>query len=187
MGPKLESVPRTLTGMWGEFAVVLHLREAGYEVDWDGGMTANHDLRAVAPGGAAMHFQIKTTTEDNGKIAAPKAGEIVKAWARDLRDTGVVPVYVFVHFVGHASCTLDDGTKTLTVTMPDEYVITACAPEELADLQAVRRTAYGQKRRQRDDRWGKAGDFLPETGLRYPVHSTDFEPLEDVLSALGSK
>lgn len=181
---RMATVPTSLTGIWGEAAAVLALRAAGCSVQWDGGMTAGRDLRATTATGRSLHAQVKTSTVVDGRIAWKKWGQPALDWGDSVEAEGFIPLYVFVHFPSLATASVDLTARTLTVQMPEDYRVTAASPARFAADVDAERTAYGQRIRQRDDRYGRAGDPLPPHGLQYPVTADQYDDLREVLQDL---
>lgn len=181
---RLASVPTSVTGLWGEAAVVLALRGAGLTVEWDGGMTRGGDLRAAGPSEIVLHLQVKTSTAADGRVAWKQSGQAAREWATRVERDGGVPLYVFVHFPIPAVSTVDLEERSLKVTMPKEYAVTAASPEKFAEDVDAARAEYGQRFRQKNDRYGKAGERLSADSLQYPVYVESYWPLDRVLANL---
>jgi hypothetical protein len=163
-------VPGSVTGLWGEASVVLSLKATGWAVEWDGGMTAGRDLRAGGPRGQLVHVQVKTSTAVDGRISWKKEGEPARAWAANVSKVGAVPLYAFVHFDSPATMEFDLDKRTLTIAIPESYLITATSPAAFADDVDAARIDYGSRLRQRRGRNGEAvGQHLSPDGLQYPV------------------
>lgn len=181
MSERMAKVPTSLTGIWGEAAAVLALRAAGCTVEWDGGMTAGRDLRATTSTGRVLHAQVKTSTANDGRIAWKKPGQPALDWGDSVEAERFRPLYVFVHFPSLATASVDLTARTLTVQMPENYRVTATSPARFAADVDRERNAYSQRIRQRDDRYGRAGDKLPPDGLQYPVTAGQYDDLREVL------
>jgi len=184
MAERLASVPTSITGLWGEAAVVLTLRSAGCAVEWDGGMTRGGDMRAASPNGSPLHLQVKTSTVADGRIAWKREGQPARDWGEQVTATGATPLYVFVHFPTPAAASVDLEARSLTVTMPSDFLVTATTAAQFADDVDAARVEYGQRLRQRDDRFGRAGEPLSADGLQYPVCADDYLALSEVLGTV---
>lgn len=185
MTDSIARAPSGLTGMWGELAVVLALRSSGCTVEWDGGTTPDHDLRAQSPDGTKIRVQVKTSTAPSGRIYWRKAGEPALVWGQSVRDAGELPIFVFVHFPELAVARIDDQRKVLTVEMPEGYLVTAGSPEDFAYQVDATRADYGRQIRVRPGANGeKVGDLLSPEKVARPVCADFFGPLDEFIATL---
>lgn len=183
--PSTSSVPPLLSGLWGEALAVMRLREAGFDVDWQGGLTVGKDLVASRDG-HSWYVQVKATTRSHGWIAWSGNGDrarLLDETARDRGATGAFFVLVKIVEPGHAGFNLDEGV--LSIRTPAEYDIVGVTAIEFADEVDSAREWYSSQPRKRAGRNGeKVGDLLPADGLRYPIETSDYPDLSDFVKTL---
>ena len=141
MAERLASVSTSITGLRGEAAAVLTLRSTGCTVEWDGGMTRGGDMRASSPSGIPLHLQVETSPAVDGRIAWKKEGQPARDWATLVEQHGVTPLYVFVHFLTPAAASVDLEARSLTVTMPSNFLVTATTAAQFADDVTLRESS----------------------------------------------
>lgn len=175
------STPRTLTGLWGEYAVVLALQSAGYDVEWEGGLTHGRDLTAERRE-RRVWVQVKTSTVPDGRISWSGPGGRARAWADHVTAVGAEPWFALVHFPTPAEVFLQPESRSLTVAMPHDVLVTAVRARQFADDVDAAREEYGRRIRQRPGRNGEqVGARLTPDGLRYPVLASDYPVLPRVM------
>jgi hypothetical protein len=133
-----------------------------------------------------VHLQVKTSTTADGRIVWKKSGDPARDWAQSVEEGGTYAFYVFAHFPTPAEVHLDSEAGSLTVVMPRDFVLTACAAREFADDVDEARREYGSRIRQRNDRFGTAGESLDPDGLQYPALARDYKSLDEIIAALAS-
>ncbi|WP_461170742.1 hypothetical protein [Arthrobacter sp. Z1-15] len=178
-------VPKSLSGLWGEALVVKELREHGFSVRWDGGLTHGHDLVAERDGNWWL-VQVKTTQNKKGWIAWGKDGSSALALdekARNAGGAGAFYVLVQIHDQGEHSFDLDAGV--LTIKIPTNAALVALSAAQLAESVDGERTVYGQTPRSRTGRNGEAvGTLHSADGLLYPLATQDHPYLHEFAATL---
>ncbi|NMN99867.1 hypothetical protein HH308_01390 [Gordonia sp. TBRC 11910] len=168
-------VPSTVTGLWGEAIVVQDLRNQGWRVDWDGGLTRGRDLRATL-GDRTVHVQVKTTTSGDGRIAWAADGARARDWSASVEIEGAQAIYALVYLPDAADVDFDLESGVMTIQLPRNHKVAFVPAEQFADDVDVARAEYGSRVRKVRGRNGEAvGTPLSPDGLRYPVCAFDYD------------
>lgn len=183
--PKNAKAPKFLSGLWGEALVVRELRELGFTVKWDGGLTHGHDLTAERDGNWWL-VQVKTTQNKKGWVAWGKNGSSALALdekARKAGGAGAFYVLVQIHDQGDHEFDIDAGV--LTIKMPANAALVALSAKQLAEAVDRERAIYGQTPRSRTGRNGEeVGTLLSPDGLLYPLATQDHPYLHEFAATL---
>ncbi len=167
--------PSTVTGLWGEAIVIRELRNQGWRVDWDGGLTRGRDLRA-ARGERTVHVQVKTTTSHDGRIAWTGDGARARDWSASVESEGAQAIYALVYLPDAADVDFDLESGVMTVQLPRNHNLAFVPAEQFADDVDLARAEYGSRLRKVRGRNGEAvGTPLSPNGLRYPVFASDYD------------
>jgi len=172
---QINAAPSGLSGLWGEALAVAELRRIGFEVDWQGGLTAGKDFIARRSG-EVWHVQVKTTQKKDGAIAWGKTGQPARdldARARSTGATGAFFILVQIWTVGTSEFNLD--TQVLTITAPPDAKLVGLTAAKFADDVDAARAGYATTPRTRIGRNGEAiGTLHQESGLLYPLHTGSY-------------
>lgn len=183
--PPTSSVPPLLSGLWGEALAVMRLRAAGFDVEWQGGLTVGKDLLA-SRGGHAWHVQVKATTKPQGWIAWSGNGDRARRLEETARERGASgAIFILVKVVEPGDTGFDLERGVLSISTPRTYDIVGVSAVEFADDVDRERAWYSSQPRKRAGRNGEqVGDLLPADGLRYPVGTSDYPELDEFVKQL---
>ncbi|TIH29824.1 hypothetical protein [Subtercola vilae] len=182
---RLAAAPKQLSGLWGEALTVKALRDLGFEVEWQGGLTTGKDLIA-SRGGAVWHVQVKSTQKPNGWVAWTGDGTRAReldARAKATGAAGAFYVLVQIWTPGEANFDLESGQ--LTISAPPDAVLVALGAEKFAGDVDAERKSYAETKRVRVGRAGEAiGTFHREDGVIYPLRTGDYSYLTEFAANL---
>jgi hypothetical protein len=147
------------------------------------------DLIATSPDGSVgVEFQVKTTT--TGEIKWQKPGrEKVDPWIAQAEANGRVAAFIMIHADEDSVWVESDPHRRgYFFPVPVIFQMTAMTAQDFGDLVDRRRTAYGQRTRQRLSRGrGVIGEPLLPEKLLIPAYVDDGQPLEDLLASLRQR
>lgn len=182
---RLAAAPKQLSGLWGEALTVKALRDLGFEVEWQGGLTPGKDLIA-SRGGAVWHVQVKSTQKPNGWVAWTRDGTPAREFDARAKATGAAGAfYVLVQIWTPGEANFDLESGHLTITAPPDAVLVALGAETFAGDVDAERKSHAEIKRVRVGRAGEAiGTFHREDGVIYSPSTGDYPYLTEFAANL---